>query len=57
MTKLDRDPSTGSAMQEVSFWRNLGTALQNIKKQRESLAVTLTIAILQHGRRFLATMR
>eukprot|EP00043_Microstomoeca_roanoka_P020037 m.234910 g.234910 ORF g.234910 m.234910 type:complete len:4574 (+) comp17091_c0_seq1:164-13885(+) len=56
VTKLDRDPATGSAMQEVSFWRNLGTALQTLKKQRESPSVTLTIAILQHGRRFHATM-
>lgn len=44
-------------MQEVSFWRNLSTALQALKKQRDSPAVALTLAILQHGRRFQATMR
>ena len=36
VTKLDRDPSNGTALQEISFWLNLERALQRIQEKRES---------------------
>ena len=47
VTKLDRDPSTGTALQEISFWLNLERALNRILEKRESLEVTLTLDILR----------
>lgn len=55
VTKLDRDPSTGTALQEISFWLNLERALNRILEKRESLEVTLTLDILRYGKRFIAT--
>ena len=52
MTKLERDPASGSALQEISFWLNMETALQKIQEQRDSQEVNLTLEILKHGRRF-----
>ncbi|KAF4518251.1 hypothetical protein B566_EDAN010397 [Ephemera danica] len=51
VTKLDRDPSSGTALQEVSFWLNLERALLRIQEKRESLEVALTLDILKHGKR------
>lgn len=56
VTKLDRDPSSGTALQEVSFWLNLERALYRIQEKRESLEVALTLDILKHGKRFHATV-
>jgi len=55
VTKLDRDPSTGTALQEISFWLNLERALNKIMERRESVEVTLTLDILRYGKRFIAT--
>lgn len=55
VTQVDRDPSSGTAMQEVSFFLNLEAGLQSIKEKRQSPEVTLTIQLLQQGKRFLAT--
>ncbi len=57
VTRLDRDPSTGTTMQEISFWHNMDRALQAIKQQRESAEISLTLDILKHGKRFHATVR
>ncbi|KAF5301350.1 hypothetical protein FQA39_LY10748 [Lamprigera yunnana] len=56
VTKLDRDPSSGTALQEISFWLNLERALHRIQEKRESVEVSLTLDILKHGKRFLATV-
>ncbi|XP_021916207.1 dynein heavy chain, cytoplasmic isoform X8 [Zootermopsis nevadensis] len=56
VTKLDRDPSSGTALQEISFWLNLERALHRIQEKRESLEVALTLDILKHGKRFHATV-
>jgi dynein heavy chain 1 len=56
VTKLDRDPSSGTALQEISFWLNLERALHRIQEKRESLDVSLTLDILKHGKRFHATV-
>lgn len=56
VTKLDRDPSSGTALQEISFWLNLERALLKIQDKRESLEVALTLDVLKHGKRFHATV-
>ncbi|XP_055383630.1 dynein heavy chain, cytoplasmic isoform X2 [Condylostylus longicornis] len=56
VTKLDRDPSSGTALQEISFWLNLERALYRIQEKRESPEVALTLDILKHGKRFHATV-
>ncbi|XP_077125303.1 cytoplasmic dynein 1 heavy chain 1 isoform X2 [Ranitomeya variabilis] len=56
VTKLDRDPASGTALQEISFWLNLERALYRIQEKRESSEVLLTLDILKHGKRFHATV-
>ncbi|KAL1414837.1 hypothetical protein MTO96_007102 [Rhipicephalus appendiculatus] len=56
VTKLDRDPSSGTALQEISFWLNLERALLRIQEKRESLEVALTLDLLKKGKRFHATV-
>ncbi|XP_070577189.1 cytoplasmic dynein 1 heavy chain 1-like [Ptychodera flava] len=56
VTKLDRDPASGTALQEISFWLNLERALLRIQEKRESPEVALTLDILKHGKRFHATV-
>ena len=56
VTKLDRDPSSGKALQEISFWLNLERALLRDQEKRESVEVALTLDILKHGKRFYATV-
>ncbi|KAF8560529.1 hypothetical protein P879_02534 [Paragonimus westermani] len=52
VTKLDRDPASGTALQEITFWLNLERSLNRIQEKRESLEVTLTLDILKHAKRF-----
>lgn len=56
MTKLDRDPSSGTALQEISFWLNLERALLRLQEKRESVDVALTLDVLKKGKRFHATV-
>ena len=56
VTKLDRDPASGTALQEISFWLNLERALLRIQDIRESPDIALTLEILKHGKRFHATV-
>lgn len=56
VTKLNRDPESGTALQEISFWLNLERALHRIQEKRESIEITLTLDILKHGKRFHATV-
>ncbi|XP_037072682.1 LOW QUALITY PROTEIN: dynein heavy chain, cytoplasmic-like [Pollicipes pollicipes] len=56
VTRLDRDPASGTALQEISFWLNLERALLRIQEKRDSLEVALTLDILRHGKRFHATI-
>ena len=53
---MDRDPSSGTALQEISFWLGLERALQRIQEKRDGIEVTLTLEILKHGKRFHATV-
>ncbi|KOB77825.1 Dynein heavy chain [Operophtera brumata] len=44
VTKLDRDPSNGTALQEISFWLNLERALHRIQEKRESIEALATVS-------------
>ena len=57
VTQLDRDPSSGTAIQEISFWLNLERALRNIQEKCDSVEVTLTLEVLRLGRRFHVTVK
>ncbi|KAK3045555.1 hypothetical protein LTS18_013703, partial [Coniosporium uncinatum] len=52
VTKTDRDPSNGSAGQEISFWLNFETRLGEISKQLESEGVRLTLEFLRSAKRY-----
>uniref|UniRef100_A0A915D7E3 AAA+ ATPase domain-containing protein n=1 Tax=Ditylenchus dipsaci TaxID=166011 RepID=A0A915D7E3_9BILA len=56
ITKLDRDPSSGTSLQETTFWMNLERALSRINNMRESDEVMLTLEALKLGKRFHATI-
>ena len=56
VTRLDRDPSSGTSMQEMNFWLNLERALARIQEKREGPEVTLTLEMLRHAKRFHATV-
>ncbi|XP_065319190.1 dynein heavy chain, cytoplasmic-like isoform X2 [Gordionus sp. m RMFG-2023] len=56
VTKLEKDPSSGSALQEITFWLNMEHALLKIQEKRESLEVNLSLDILKQGKRFHATV-
>ena len=52
VTKLERDPGSGNALQEISFWLNLEKALHRIEEKQQSPEVKLTLDILKHSKRF-----
>ena len=56
VTRLERDASSGTALQETSFWLNLENALNKIHQKRHSPEVTLTLDVLKAGKRFHATV-
>lgn len=56
VTKLDRDPATGTALQELRFWVALEGALESLEHQLHAPAITLTLDVLTHAKRFHATV-
>jgi len=56
VTKMTRDPSTGTANQEINFWLSMESALEGIENQLRSEGVMLTLEILKHAKRFQATV-
>ena len=56
VTRLERDASSGTALQEISFWMNLEHALGKIHSRRHSPEVQLTLDVLKAGKRFHATV-
>lgn len=56
ITKLSRDPESGSATQEINFWISMESALEGIEIQLRSDGVLLTMEILRHAKRFQATV-
>lgn len=55
-TRMNRDPYTGSATQEINFWLSMETALKHIDDQLQGPGVSLTLAILRNAKRFHATV-
>ena len=56
ITKLSRDPNSGSAAQEINFWLSMETALDGIEQQLRSDGVQLTMDVLRNAKRFQATV-
>ena len=56
ITKMSRDPDSGSAAQEVNFWLSMESALEGVEAQLRSDGVQLTMEILRHAKRFKATV-
>lgn len=56
ITKMSRDPESGSAAQEINFWLSMETALENVEVQLRSTGVQLTMDILKQAKRFQATV-
>ncbi|KAH8593491.1 cytoplasmic dynein-like protein 1 heavy chain 1 [Bisporella sp. PMI_857] len=56
ITKLSRDPSSGTATQEIKFWLSMESALEKIELQLRGEGVTLTLDILRTAKRFQATV-
>ena len=56
ITKLSRDPKSGSAAQEINFWLSMESALEGIEGQLRSEGVQLTMDILRNAKRFQATV-
>lgn len=55
-TKFDRDPSKGSASQEIGFWLSMEAAIDDIEQQLSSAGVRLTLDVLRKAKRFQATV-
>ncbi|KAF9438119.1 hypothetical protein BGZ76_009650 [Entomortierella beljakovae] len=56
VTKLSRDPASGTAIQEINFWLSMEKALEKIDEQLKSDQVVLTLDVLKHAKRFHATV-
>ncbi|RDL39863.1 p-loop containing nucleoside triphosphate hydrolase [Venustampulla echinocandica] len=56
ITLMSRDPSSGTAAQEMNFWLSMEAALEAIESQLRSTGVTLTMDILRTAKRFQATI-
>jgi len=52
ITKLSRDPDSGSATQEIKYWLSLEERLKDIDMQTRNDGVQLTLDILQHAKRY-----
>ncbi|KAH6676840.1 cytoplasmic dynein-like protein 1 heavy chain 1 [Halenospora varia] len=56
ITKMSRDPTSGTATQEINFWLSMENALEGIENQLRSDGVMLTMEILRTAKRFQATV-
>ncbi|KAI8974487.1 dynein heavy chain [Pilobolus umbonatus] len=56
VTKMSRDPASGTAIQEINFWLSMERALEKIDEQLKSDQITLTLEILKHAKRFHTTI-
>ncbi|KOS13271.1 cytoplasmic dynein heavy chain 1 [Malassezia pachydermatis] len=56
VTKLDRDASSGTALQEANFWAAMENALDSMDRQLHAPAITLTLDVLTRAKRFHATV-
>ncbi|KAF1990825.1 hypothetical protein K402DRAFT_460233 [Aulographum hederae CBS 113979] len=51
-TKSDRDPSTGTAAQEINFWIGFEASLDAIQRQLDSPGVKLTLDLMGMAKRY-----
>lgn len=56
ITKMSRDTESGTATQEINFWLSMESALEKIEEQLRGDGVMLTLDVLKHAKRFLATV-
>ncbi|KAJ2820416.1 dynein heavy chain, partial [Coemansia erecta] len=56
VTKLDRDPASGTTSQEINFWLSMERALERIEEQLQSEEIVLTMDVLKAAKRFHATV-
>jgi dynein heavy chain 1 len=56
ITNTSRDPSTGTATQEINFWLSMESRLEDIEMQLSSAGVKLTLDVLKNAKRFQATV-
>ncbi|KNC52645.1 cytoplasmic dynein [Thecamonas trahens ATCC 50062] len=56
VTKLERDASTGSALQEINFWLSMERALDAVEAELATPGVEMTMEVLKHAKRFHATV-
>ncbi|KAI8321400.1 dynein heavy chain [Martensiomyces pterosporus] len=56
VTKLDRDPASGTTSQEINFWVSMERALERIEEQLQSEEIVLTMDVLKAAKRFHATV-
>lgn len=56
ITRMSRDPDSGTATQEINFWLSMEKALKHIEDQLQGQGVTLTLKILRNAKRFHATV-
>ncbi|KAF2182427.1 dynein heavy chain [Zopfia rhizophila CBS 207.26] len=56
ITKTTRDPSSGTATQEINFWLSMESRLEDIEAQLSSPGVKLTLDVLKNAKRFQATV-
>ncbi|KIN00492.1 hypothetical protein OIDMADRAFT_125387 [Oidiodendron maius Zn] len=56
VTKMSRDPTSGTATQEINFWISMESTLEKIELQLRSDGVMLTLDILRTAKRFQATV-
>ena len=52
LATLSRDISSGSAIEEVTFWTNLERSLLNVDSQMKGKGVEITLRILKHYKQF-----
>ena len=55
VTETSRDVAGGTATQEIKFWIDLESVLQDVDRQISSDGVQLTLDVLSHAKRFGAT--
>ncbi|KAL8271990.1 hypothetical protein Esti_004114 [Eimeria stiedai] len=51
-----RDPSTGTAAEEVNFWLGFERALKHVEDQLKTTEAEFTLTVLKHTRKVFATM-
>ncbi|EDQ84975.1 uncharacterized protein MONBRDRAFT_12266 [Monosiga brevicollis MX1] len=57
ITMLDRDPSSGTARQEISFWPGLASGFEALQERLHGRDITLTLDVLKDAGRQLLPMR